>query len=287
MDKKAMIIATVVAIAAIVGAAAIVALNDGEETKYKVLIEDQKGFYFWTEGTGENYSEVLSNTSAGVKVTMADTSFGKYISAVNGLEGRADYSAYWSVYYYSDGGWKYSEEGISSMKTSDYSAIALFYVECETVEPYSVIAGGPDHLEAVPTPEDAKVWNGNKGGMVFGLQSETGLYFYVNGKGETVFDAFSNATANYKIPFVKTESASGKGIKSIFGIGSYDTGVVNPETGYSIWKYWAQFYSKGGDWEYGTGYMSNLDTKDYSQCAIVFGTGGMGAAEGMVIPVYT
>ncbi len=285
MDRKIIIVAAFAVAAVVIGAAAVVVLNDdGEETKYKVLIEDQKGFYFWTEGSGSNYYEVLSNASPGVEVTIVDASWGKYVSAINGL--KAGDSSYWSAYYYADGAWNYSDSGVAEMETSEYTAIALFYVETDPVE-YTVIAGGPDHLKNIPSPDDAKVWNGSGKGMIFGLQSETGLYFYVNGEGKTAFDAFSDAAADYSIPFEPSDSSYGKGINSIFGIKSRDTGVIDPDSGYSIWLYWAQFYANNGsNWEYGMKSMSNTDTDEFDQCAIIFSTGGMGSVEEGTIPVY-
>ena len=291
-SKIALIVVAVVAVVAVAAVAVVMMNNDDDDSSSseptsKILIEDQKGVYFWAEGSGETIADCLENLSDGVTATLVDSTYGKYLTAVNGLAGTADYSAYWSVYQYDNGKWTYSQSGLSDLKTTENPYIGLFYVISDT-ETYEVLEGGPDKV-TVPNVEDAKVWNGSTKGTVFAIESETGLYFYINSNsGETMADRFAAATNAYKVPF----ESSKYGISSIFGIASApktdDSGaaIVDPETGYTVYNYWAQFGLVDGAWAYMETTLPNTTADDYKQMAIVYGDGGMGSASGPLPPVY-
>ncbi len=255
----------------------------------KILVEDQYGVYFWTEGIGETIADCIANPSPGVSFTVTDASWGKFVNAINGLANTEDYSGYWSIYNYKDGAWAYSELGVSAMKTSENPVVGFFYVEAETVEPYSVIAGGPDKV-TVPSVSSAKVWDGKTDGTTFCIQSASGLYLYISdATGEKMSERFKAATATYNIPFVESKRG---GISSLFGIGSVPktdsegNPVTDPETGATIYNYWAQFGMYYRVWDYMSTSLPNTNANDFAQMAIVYGDGGMGSASGLTAPVY-
>ena len=207
----------------------------------KILVEDQYGVYFWTEGVGETIADCIASPSPGVTFTVIDNSWGKFVNGINGLAGTEDYSGYWSIYTYRNGEWALSDRGVSLLEARDNPVVGFFYIVSETEAPYDVVAGGPENV-AVPSVSDAKVWDGRTDGTVFCIQSESGLYFYVSdATGEKMSERFKAATAAYNVPFVE----SPYGIDSLFGIGtvkktdSEGNPVVDPETGYEVYNYWA------------------------------------------------
>ena len=62
--------------------------------------------------------------------------------------------------------------------------------------------------------------------------------------------------------------------------------MTDPETGYTVYNYWAQFGLKDGAWSYMDTTLPNTNAADFAQMAIVYGDGGMGSASGLTAPVY-
>ena len=293
MSKMIVILAVVAAVAVAGAGVAIVVMNNNQDNTpvATILVEDQNGVYFWTEGKGNTVAEALENTTPGVTVTMVDSgSMGKYITAVNGLEGTTDYSFYWSIYYLDGETWKSSELGCSSMNVSDYPTVGLFYVGADPTT-YAITTGGPDNV-TVPAVADKVIWDGSTAGTIFAIKGISGLYFYINSDAsasETMEDRFTAATAAYKIPF----TPSSMGIKNLFGIGSAvkkdseGNPVIDPSSGYEVYNYWAQFGLIDGAWGYMSTTMPNTDNpNDYAQFAIVYGDGGMGSTSTPLPPIY-
>ena len=281
MDKKVGIIIAVIAIVAVAAVAVYFLTNNNEpEPTATILVEDQDGVFFWTEGSGKTIADCLEKTTAGVKVTMTDSSFGKYINAVNGLAGTEDYSGYWSVYLYNNNTWTISELGVSSLETKDNPVVGLFYVVTDPTT-WAVVAGGPENVD-VPKVSDAKVWDGKTDGTVFAIQSETGLYFYINNAtGENMLERFTAATGAYNIPF---KSTSRGGISTLFGMGTRVIGQ-DPTTGYDIYEYWIQYGLEDKEWVWMTTNLKNTDTT-YTQMAIFYGAGSMYGGEDPTVPPY-
>lgn len=279
MNKTAIIAIAVVAVVAVAGAGvAIVLMNQDKTPTATFLIEDQNSVYFWAEGKGNTAADALTKMSPGVTATLVDSSFGKYLSAVNGLS--EDYttdSCYWGVYYYKDNKWTMSDVGLSSLNVSDYPTIGLFYLVCDATT-YEVKAGGPDNV-TVPSIEDKKVWGGSQAGTIFAIKGESGLYFYTNSNASgTMADRFLAMTEEYKIPF----TASKTGISKLFNIGSKQISV-DP----NVWAYWAQFGLIDGAWGYMSTTMPNTENPDdYKQFAVVYGDGGMGSTSTPLPPIY-
>ena len=274
---KAVIAIAVVAVVALAGAgAAIFFFTQDKTPTATILIEDQNGVYFWAEGKGETVADACAKTSAGVTITMTDSSFGKYISEINGL--KEDYTTdtcYWGVYYLDGDKWVSSDVGVSSLKVSEHSTIGLFYLVTDYTT-YAIKEGGPDKV-TVPKVEDKKVWNGSTDGTVFAIKGISGLYFYINSAaGETMTERFTAATSDYKIPF---EVSKYGGIGTLFGIG---TVKVTEEKSF----YWAQFGLVDGAWAYMSTGMKSTTANDYKQFAIVYGDGGMGTTSTPLPPIY-
>ncbi|MBO4568491.1 MAG: hypothetical protein J5674_00680, partial [Candidatus Methanomethylophilaceae archaeon] len=203
----------------------------------KILVEDQDGVYFWTEGSGETIADCIASPSAGVSFTTTDNTWGKFVDEINGLASTEDFSGYWSLYTYKDGAWTLSDLGVSSMKTSENPVVGFFYVIAETEEPYGIIAGGPDKV-TVPPVSSAKVWDGKTDGTVFCIQGASGLYLYISdATGENMSERFKAATAAYNVPF---EESKRGGISTLFGIGttkktdSEGNVVIDPDTGAEV-----------------------------------------------------
>ena len=110
---------------------------------------------------------------------------------------------------------------------------------------------------------------------MFAIQSQSGMYMYVNGHGDTVFDAFTDAAETYNIPFEASHAPYGDGIKSLFGLSTSSTA--------SGWTYWAQFVSNNnGPWAYAQLTMEKLSTAVFTQVGIIYGDGS-----GITAPLYS
>ena len=275
MTKTAIIAIAVVAVVAVAGAGvAIVLMNQDKTPTATFLIEDQDGVYFWAEGEGNTAADALTKMSPGVKATLTDSSFGKYLSAVNGLsENYTSDSCYWGVYYYKDSKWTMSDVGLSSLNVSDYPTIGLFYLVTDSTT-YAIKEGGPDNV-TVPSIEDKKVWNGSKDGTVFAITSHTGMYFYINSNASgTMAERFLAATGDFKIPY----NASKSGIKDMFGLGT-----VKIDEDY---LYWVQYVvDENGEWAKSPKTLPNIeDANDYKQMAMVYGISSMSAGVDTPLP---
>ena len=141
-----------------------------------ILVEDQNGVYFWTEGSGETIADCIDDASAGVTFTMTDVAWGKFVNEINGLASTDDFSGYWSLYILENGEWVSSDLGVSSLTTEDNPVVGFFYVEAETEEPYGIVAGGPDNV-IVPSISSAKVWDGKTDGTIFGSFASSDFAF--------------------------------------------------------------------------------------------------------------
>lgn len=281
MDKKVGIIA-VVAVVIIVAAAAIILLNNnGKESDptATILVEDQDGVFFWTEGSGKTIADCLEKTSAGVKVTLTDSSFGKYIDAVNGLAGTADFTGYWSVYLYNNGAWTASELGVSSLQTKENKVVGLFYVICDPLT-YAVVQGGPEKV-TVPAVSDAKIWDGSKKGTIFCIEAGSGMYTYFNNDtGETMTDRFTAATTAYNVPFTVNKYG---GVGTLYGIGTTSK-VVDDKT---IYIYWSQYGLKDGKWTYMETGLKDTPANDYEQFCLWYSEGSMSEHGVPSAPIYS
>jgi len=263
VDKKLVaIVAVIIIIVAAVGIYWYATKNnENDPNKVTFLIEDNDGIYFWISGSGEMTDDALENAvdKSAVNLDSSESSYGISINGINGLESESDWSYYWATYTYSDGVWTYAEDGLSLMKSSDHDYIALFYV----ANNYPSDPVLPDNI---PNVQDAKVWTKNTSGVLFTIQSQSGMYLRVNGTGTTVYDALSNATSNYKIEFTGADLSSGKAIKTIF-----DLGTVNNDGVYT-WN--TKVLSDDGTaWETSEFIVGNLTSSENAQICLLYSTG--------------
>ncbi len=265
--------------------------QSSENASSLILIEDQYGVYTWLSADSSEYSTYADmlvglNGKNGLSIDYSDSGTYFSINSINGLA--CDYSKaseniyyYWSTYVYENGTWTYSDKAVDGLSTSMHSVIGLFYIKGTMT---GAEEGGPDNL-TVPSVADAAAWNGSTDGTVFAVQSESGYYFYINGTGSTVFDAFSNAAETYNIPFVASHSSYGDGISSLFGL-SMSSKTDGDKT---VWTYWAQMVLNDGGtgWTYSNSTMDKISSSGCAQMAVIYGDGGMGEGGTATVPVYS
>lgn len=275
MKSKSMVL-MVVAIFAVAAVGATLYLgvlgedNDAETTKF--LIQDDKGIYFWAEGSGDNGKTALVDACVryGIPSDIADGAYGATINSLFGIasamvepvssENPYGVWAYWSQYSYKDGAWVYNEVSLDKVDTSDVKFIAIVY----------------SHKGDMPavSPDKAKVWNRSEKGTVFTIRSPSGLEFKINGTGNKVIDSFVAATNNYEVPFTPTGGSSPTGVEDLFGLGMEMTEPISEENPYGVWSWWIQKIptSDGAGWESTTLQMNNLNTSDTPKMLLVYGT---------------
>lgn len=104
--------------------------------------------------------------------------------------------------------------------------------------------------------------------VTFLLQDQDGAYFWVEGNGDTVMEAFENAAESYKMPFEKSKSSYGEGIKSLFGL---EMTQID-----SVWYWWSQYQWTNSTWTSASVTMDELDAKENPYFACVYGNGAAG-----------
>ena len=117
---------------------------------------------------------------------------------------------------------------------------------------------------------DDKHNESNDAEVKFLIQDNQGVYFWVSGEGETVYDAWKNAVGTFDLPFVASVDKEGNetGIQSLFGMA-----MTSDASG--GWTWWSQYYYDGSSWQTNTLYMPNMLAKDYSSIAMVYGDGSI------------
>ncbi len=103
--------------------------------------------------------------------------------------------------------------------------------------------------------------------VTFLIQDNYGVYFWIDGEGETVFDAFADAADDYDIPFEASHSDYGDGIQSLFGLQMAGEGTN--------WVWWQQFTYANGAWTAAELTMEKLKAKDNQYFAVVYSDGTM------------
>lgn len=103
----------------------------------------------------------------------------------------------------------------------------------------------------------------------FLIQDNYGAYFWIEGEGQTVYDAFKDAASTYSVPYVPTkDSSTGEenGISSMYGLE-----MVQID---GTWYYWNQLYYDGSAWQMNSLYLNGMAAEDYTQIALVYGAYG-------------
>ncbi len=256
MQNKTMALIAVAVIAVAVAGAGVYYYLGGEESQEgtKILIQDNEGIYFWIEGDGDNELTALTDACERyeIDVEFADGWIGSMFSL--GTVQAGDDWIYWNQYSYVDGAWVLNEYNMDQYSTSDVEAMAIVYSD-GTVSP-------------AVDPDEAKIWRFSTEGMVFTIESKTGVSFKINGTGETAIDALENATERYAVPF----AASGNppsGVESLFGITWAQEG--------GQWFWWIQKVptSDGTGWETTSSMMDEILTSDVDEMKLVYGSEAM------------
>ncbi|MDR2698316.1 MAG: hypothetical protein LBB30_01390 [Candidatus Methanoplasma sp.] len=101
--------------------------------------------------------------------------------------------------------------------------------------------------------------------VTFLIQDEDGVYFWIDGNGETALDALENALSAYP---EGTFERSTSGVGSLFG-----NGFVQDSAGKYTW--WVQFTWKDDKWACNTVGMNSILSKDAEYLLIMYGQGNM------------
>ncbi len=258
MNKNA-IYAIIVGIIIVIAAVGVyfVLKDDSKANNVTFLVQDGDGVYFWMDGNGETADKAVINAAerSGVEIDYTYSEEGSmFLSEIGGLSGSSEAPwIWWMLYTYKDDKWTYSEnEGLSAIKSADYDYLGLFY------------GNGTYDLESLPDVKDSKAWDKSETGTVFTIVSPAGMYFKMNGSGETVFDAFDSMCSTYKLPFEPSDSPTyGKGINSFYGLEMKQVG--------DDWVYWVQGVIKDGAWAMAPTSMSSLTSADHPHFLVYYG----------------
>ena len=272
MDKKTTGIIAVVVVAVVVIAAAFVMMNkdkggDDTDNSISFLIQDNKGFYFWIEGEGDTaiaaFQDAIGQAAykdAAAFVASTDKTSGAAngITSLYGLTTAQDASGnwyWWTQYIWTGVAWEQSNLMMDGYGPDDANH-------------YMAIIYGDGTNTPLANPSDAKIWDGSTSGVKFTIKSFSGMEFYINGQGTTMLDAFKDATTDYNVPFQPSTDAQGDyGVDSVFGI-KMESGLT--EDGKTFYDYWAQYYRNSGEWGYGEGYMSTIQSSEYKECLVSY-----------------
>ncbi len=108
-------------------------------------------------------------------------------------------------------------------------------------------------------------------GVTFLIQDDQGMYFWIDGQGETVMAAFQDAVETFDIPYEPSVDADGSvyGIQSIFGMEMTSDAEGN-------WTWWGQYTWTDGAWAFANVGMAEMTPEDTSNYfAIVYGDGSV------------
>jgi len=238
------------------------------ETNDKVtfLVEDEDGFYFWVDGRGTTLLAAWENAAdnynipwkqaLGDNASWGDIDFMYDLGPI--LIEKVDfqwwpYWAWWMPYTWRDAGNEWASDSLMYTNSSERKFCSIFF-------------GNNSEYNHGPTvnPDRAVVWDQSSDGVRMLIQSPRGVYFWTNGEGTTVYDAWSDAAKSYDISWTKKSDYDG--VDSIFGIGSSNQ---------SYWKLYLG--NAGGNWTDFSGQsqddLSTYNVADYDCMALVYGNG--------------
>ncbi|MDR2845770.1 MAG: hypothetical protein LBV63_00645 [Candidatus Methanoplasma sp.] len=110
--------------------------------------------------------------------------------------------------------------------------------------------------------------------VTFLVQDSSGVYFWIDGSGETVQDAFVDAFADYPAGTLVT---SKYGVSTLFGVGTVQD-IITLD-----YSWWGQFSWDGNDWTYNSSVsMPSIKSSDIDYFLVIYGRGVMGG--GIVVP---
>ncbi len=259
-NQKIAVIAVIIVIVAAV--AVYFCLPGGENddgADFTFLIQDDSGVYFWIEGDGDTAIEAFKDATESYDVPFVPSTNNGLDSGIQSLFGLETSNAsgswvWWSQYSFVDGAWESNTVMMDQVSKDDVDYMAIVY-------------GDGTNLPLVE-PSDAVVWDKSEKGVVFTIQSDSGMYFQMNAEGKNVFDAFKNATKTFKIPF-ESSSYNGveNGIQSLFGLETSNAS--------GSWVWWTQYSYVDGAWTSNSTTMEQVSTTDGKNTAIIYGDGSV------------
>ena len=109
--------------------------------------------------------------------------------------------------------------------------------------------------------------SGEDNEVKFLIQDDAGVYFWIEGSGDTVLDAFKDAAVDYGIPVeYSVYQGEENGIQKMFGLEMRQSGTD--------WFWWSQYGWDGSGWVSNTVSMNGLSPSDvHGYIAIVYGDG--------------
>ena len=273
MSNK-MIIAVAVALVLVVAAVGVYFVlgnNDkGDPNDVTFLIQDSDGVYFWLEGNGETVQDALVEAfeiyPAGT-ITFSNSGSVRLFDIGTVNNGDGTYT-YWIQFTWKDNKWTYNQQSMKNINSADVEYILVLHGTTVSME----LAVAP---EGTPTPADVVIWDGKTNGVVFSIQSISGLYFNVNGNGNTVYDALENANSKYKMQFVGSDYSGEKDVKSIFGLEMVQVSD-------SEWNWWSTYQVESDDWVASLQYMSHLSASENPHICIIYTDG----TNEPTVPIY-
>lgn len=106
----------------------------------------------------------------------------------------------------------------------------------------------------------------------FLIQDDKGVYFWVEGEGDTAIAAFENAIGQdvYKdaaafVPSTDKDTGAANGIQSLYGLEMKGDGTT--------WFWWGQFIWDGSAWQSSSKYMNNYGFEESEYIALVYSDG--------------
>ncbi len=259
--KIAAVVVVIIVIVVVVVAAWYLLKDDNDSVvtpegdEYTFLVEDQEGVYFWISGQGDNAENALINAADSFGIDLVpsydsdgnpagiDSMFGMAMEEVS-----ADEWMYWNQFVWDGSEWT-------------YSSYTMEKVDIEYCNGYvALVYGGwvqPEDIDV--TPSDAVVWDKSTSGTVFTIKSESGLWFKVNGSGDTLFDAYVATMEKYKIPY----ETNANGIEGMFGLYMTENSDGN-------WVYWQQFQVIDGEEVESTSYMTHMSCADNPEFVLIY-----------------
>lgn len=149
------------------------ATNPGNEVSVSVQVEGPQGPIAEGNSTGSNVLEVLQNllTEKNIPITVTDSSFGKYVSAINNITA-GTYGGYdgWMFDVKRDGQWSFPAVGMGAFELKESDKVVVYYSGSDTqlIESVQVTPSAPKAGESftVAVQKTASVWNGTSSEVV-------------------------------------------------------------------------------------------------------------------------
>lgn len=110
--------------------------------------------------------------------------------------------------------------------------------------------------------------SGENNTVTFLIQDNYDVYFWIEGSGDTVYDAWKDATTSFGITYTPTTySGAETGISSMFNLST-----TQDEAGNYI--YWAQYSFVDGEWTFNDLTMNNIASTSVDYVAVVYSAYG-------------